>query len=161
MTIHLVAAMTHDRVIGNNGQLAWRLPKDLQHFKRVTLNKTIVMGRKTFVSIGKALPARRNIVLTHDTQWHAPEVETMHSIADVLALSTTDIDIMIIGGETLYQQFLPYTSSIYLTIVDGQIPGDTHFPMLNPSDWRVSAEGGFPVDVDHPYAAAFFHYTRL
>lgn len=160
MTIHLIAAMTKNRVIGANGQLAWHLPKDLQHFKKITWDKPIVMGRKTYDSIGKALPGRKNIVLTRDADWHAPGIETAHSIQAVLSICNDDADIMIIGGGEIYQQFLPLADSIYLTVIDADIPGDTSFPELNPDIWRVTRNQAVAADADHPYDFAFLHYTK-
>lgn len=160
MTIHLIAAMSKNRVIGDKGQLIWHLPKDLQHFKQVTWNKPIVMGRKTYDSIGRALPGRRNIVLTRDTKWCAPGIETAHSVEGVLDLCLHEADVMIIGGGEIYQQFLPLTKSIYLTIIDADIPGDTIFPELDPSAWDVSEQKKILADTEHPHAFAFVHYSR-
>lgn len=160
MAIHLIAAMTKNRIIGNEGQLAWHLPKDLQHFKRLTLNKPIIMGRKTYTSIGKALPGRRNIVLTRDQHWHAPAIETAHSIDTVQAMCADDHDIMVIGGGEIYRLFLPYADSIYLTIIHANIPGDTLFPPLQEQEWIISELEQIAPDAYHAYPFAFYHYQR-
>jgi len=123
-----VVAMTADRVIGRNGTLPWHLPEDLQFFKRTTSGHPIVMGRKTFESIGKPLPKRRNIVLTRDPSWQAPGVEVIHSPAELLALPDLGDTIFLIGGAEIYAAFLDRTDELLISHVRAPHDGDTRFP---------------------------------
>ena len=128
--MHLVAivAMTSDRVIGRNGTLPWHLPDDLAFFKRTTSGHPIVMGRKTFESIGRPLPKRRNIVLTRDPNWSAPGTEVIHSPEELSKLPDIGCTVYIIGGAEIYQAFLPLTDEILVTHVREDHEGDTRLP---------------------------------
>jgi dihydrofolate reductase len=128
--MHLVAivAMTTDRVIGRNGTLPWHLPEDLAFFKRTTSGHPIVMGRKTFESIGRPLPNRRNIVLTRDTKWSAPGTEVIHNPQELAKLPDIDGTVYIIGGAEIYQAFLPLTDEVLVTHVLESHAGDTYLP---------------------------------
>ncbi|PAW68510.1 MAG: dihydrofolate reductase [Verrucomicrobiia bacterium Tous-C5FEB] len=128
--MHLVAivAMTTDRVIGRNGTLPWHLPEDLAFFKRTTSGHPIVMGRKTFESIGRPLPKRRNIVLTRDPNWSAPGTEVIHSPEDLTKLLDINGTVYLIGGAEIYQAFLPHTDEILVTHVLEPHAGDTYLP---------------------------------
>lgn len=130
MSIHLTAvvAMTPDRVIGKNGGLPWHLPEDLAFFKRTTSGHPIVMGRKTYESIGRPLPKRRNIVLTRDRNWSAPGVEVIHSPEDLAALPDLDGTIFIIGGSEIYAAFLPTLDDLLVSHVFESHEGDTRLP---------------------------------
>jgi dihydrofolate reductase len=123
-----VVAMTADRIIGRNGTLPWHLPEDLAFFKRTTSGHPIVMGRKTFESIGKPLPKRRNIVLTRDPAWHAPGVEVIHSPAELFALPELGETIFLIGGAEIYAAFLDRTDELLVSHVFDPYEGDTRFP---------------------------------
>ena len=120
--------MTPGRVIGRNGTLPWHLPEDLAFFKRMTLGHTVVMGRKTFESIGRALPKRRNIVLTRDGCWSAPGVEVIHSPEELQAITAADERVFIIGGSEIYAAFLPETDDLLVSHVFAAHEGDTRFP---------------------------------
>jgi dihydrofolate reductase len=128
--MHLVAivAMTTDRVIGRNGTLPWHLPEDLAFFKRTTSGHPIVMGRKTFESIGRPLPKRRNIVLTRDPNWSAPGTEVIHSPEELTKLPDISGKVYIIGGAEIYQAFLPHTDEVLVTHVLEPHAGDTYLP---------------------------------
>jgi dihydrofolate reductase len=128
--MHLVAivAMTTDRVIGRNGALPWHLPEDLAFFKRTTSGHPIVMGRKTFESIGRPLPKRRNIVLTRDTNWSAPGTEVIHRPEELTKLPDISGKVYLIGGAEIYQAFLPHTDEILVTHVLESHAGDTYLP---------------------------------
>jgi dihydrofolate reductase len=123
-----IVAMTPDRVIGRNGTLPWHLPEDLAFFKRTTTGHAIVMGRKTYESIGRPLPKRRNIVLTRDPSWSAPGVETIHHPEEIDTLSDLDGIVYIIGGAEIYAAFLPRTDELLVSHVFARHPGDTFFP---------------------------------
>lgn len=130
MPLHLTAivAMTPERVIGRGGTLPWHLPEDLAFFKRTTSGHPIVMGRKTFESIGKPLPKRRNIVLTRDKSWSAPGVEVIHDPADLADLPGLDGTVFIIGGSEIYSAFLPMLGDLLISHVSESHAGDTVFP---------------------------------
>ena len=128
MIISMIAAMASDRVIGDDNQMPWHLPADLQHFKRVTMNKPVVMGRKTFESIGRPLPGRRNIVITRNTSYQAEGIEVVSSPEEALNILKGTEEVMIIGGGNIYNQFLPLAERLYLTFIDLAVPGDTQFP---------------------------------
>ena len=128
--MHLVAivAMTTDRVIGRNGTLPWHLPEDLAFFKRTTSGHPIVMGRKTFESIGRPLPKRRNIVLTRDPNWSAPGTEVIHSPEELAKLPDISGTVYLIGGAEIYQAFFPHTDEVLVTHVLEPHAGDTYLP---------------------------------
>ncbi|RXF03381.1 type 3 dihydrofolate reductase [Pseudoalteromonas phenolica O-BC30] len=124
----MIAAMANDRIIGDDNQMPWHLPADLQHFKRVTMDKPVVMGRKTFESIGRPLPGRRNIVITRNTSYQAEGIEVVSSPEAALALLEGTSEVMIIGGGNIYGQFLTLAERLYLTFIDLDVEGDTQFP---------------------------------
>jgi dihydrofolate reductase len=128
MQLVAIVAMTTDRVIGRNGTLPWHLPEDLAFFKRTTSGHPIVMGRKTFESIGRPLPNRRNIVLTRDTKWSAPGTEVIHNPQELAKLADIDGTVYIIGGAEIYQAFLPLTDEVLVTHVLESHAGDTYLP---------------------------------
>jgi len=120
--------MTDERIIGRNGELPWHLPADLKFFKKTTLDHPIVMGRKTYESIGKPLPKRRNIVLTRDSNWTAEDVEVIHSVDELTKLPDLEGDVFIIGGAEIYKLFLPHLKELIVTHVRNNYEGDTYFP---------------------------------
>jgi len=144
----LVAAMAARRVIGIDNRLPWHLPEDLRHFKAVTLGKPVVMGRKTYESIGRPLPGRRNIVVTRQLDWQAAGVECAHSIEQALALAGAVDEVCLIGGAELYAVALSLADCLKLTEIDLEIAGDAYFPEFLSMGWRemsreshASAEG--------------------
>jgi dihydrofolate reductase len=149
-TIEIVVARADNNVIGADGTLPWRLPKDMRHFKAVTSGAPMIMGRKTFESLPGVLPGRRHIVLTHDRAWQRDGADVAYSVEEALALVEGD-RVSIIGGAEVYRLFLPVTDKIHLTEVHLAPEGDTVFPELDPTIWhhpdlpeRWPAEGGFP-----------------
>lgn len=137
--IALVVAHAHDYVIGKNNTMPWHLPNDLQHFKRVTLGHPIVMGRKTFESIGRALPGRLNIVISRNASYEVPEgvvlVDSLEAgIARAQRVSDT---VMIIGGAQIYKEALPLANRLYVTKIDASFEGDAHFPTYDEADYDV------------------------
>lgn len=159
MIISLVAAMAHHRVIGYQGKMPWHLPADLKHFKKITLNKPIVMGRKTFESIGRALPHRRNIVITRDKAFMAPGIEVVHDLPAALALVSGSPEVMIIGGGELYQQAIKIADHLYLTLIDAEFPGDTFFPAYE-EDWHEIASESHAPDAENPYKYKFINLEK-
>ena len=145
MQISLVVAMDRQRAIGVGGALPWHLPADLRHFREITMGKPIIMGRRTYESIGRALPGRRNIVVTRNRGWPVPSgCEVVYSLDDALALTASAAEVMIIGGAALYRCALPRTQRIYLTEVQAEVGGDVHFPPLAPGDWMWRRQGHRP-----------------
>jgi dihydrofolate reductase len=134
--ITLVAAMAANRVIGIDNRLPWHLPEDLKHFKTVTLGKPVIMGRKTYDSIGRPLPGRRNVVVTRQRDWSAPGVEVAHSLEAALALVQEADTACIIGGADLYRQALPLAHRLELTEIAESYPGDAHFPDFGSDGWQ-------------------------
>jgi dihydrofolate reductase len=137
MTVSLIAAVAADNVIGNAGRLPWRLPDDLARFKRLTMGHAVVMGRRTFESMGKPLAGRRNIVLTRDAGLSLPGCEMARNREAVLAAASGDEDLFVIGGASIYGIFLPVAGRMYLTHVEGSFPGDTFFPEPGWDHWRI------------------------
>ena len=158
--VSLVVAMARNGVIGRDNALPWRLPEDLRRFKAATMGKPILMGRRTFDSIGHPLPGRLNLVLTRDHTWSAPGVLVVHSLEQALAQSAGAEELMVIGGADVYRLALPYTQRIYLTRVDAQVPGDTYFPTLEPGHWVEVAAERYPQDERHSYPLTFVTLER-
>ena len=157
MKLSLIVAVSRNGVIGLNNQLPWYLPEDLKYFKSVTMGKPIVMGRKTYDSIGRSLPGRTNIVITRDASWSAPGVEVAQTLEAALELGATACDaagaeeIMVIGGEQIYRMTLDAADRLYLTQVDADVEGDAFFPKIDPEAWN-QASVQVPEKTDtHPY----------
>ena len=160
MAITLVVAHTENRVIGRDGGMPWHLPADLAHFKRVTMGKPMIMGRRTFDAIGKALPGRRSIVVTRDRSWSAPGVEVAHSIDDALDLCKHDGEIMVVGGGELFRDLLPRATRIHQTIIHTTLDGDTHFPELDRGVWHETSRETRPQDERNAYGLSFIELER-
>jgi len=147
--IHLIVARARNGVIGSHGALPWHLPEDLAQFKRTTMGHTVIMGRKTWDSIGRPLPGRRNIVITRNPRWLAPGAETATSLEQALEKCAAppgeaECDVFIIGGAQLYAQALQqHVDSILLTEIDADFEGDAHFPPLDPARWRERSRQHF------------------
>jgi len=142
-----VVAATENQVIGRDNGMPWHLPADLQHFKAVTLGKPVLMGRRTFAAIGRPLPGRRNLVLSRDLGFAAAGVETFSTLEQALAAAGDVDELMIIGGQTVYELALPHVQRVHLTRLHMQVEGDAHFPDLPPEQWReVSRSARRPAD---------------
>ena len=160
MTISLIAAMTPERVIGVNNTLPWRMPADLAYFKRVTLGKPVIMGRKTFESIGKPLPGRRNIVLSRQADFAATGCDVVSSLEQALKLVADQDEVFVIGGAMLYQAALPGADYLYITWIDAKINGDAFFPEFNPSLWQEISNDAHEADEQTPFAYRFVVLSR-
>ena len=159
--ISLIVAVADNGVIGSQGQLPWRLPADLQHFKKLTLGHPVIMGRRTFDSIGRPLPQRTNIVVTRQTNWTAPGTETAASVAAAVARATElDTQVCIIGGGEIYREALPMANEVYLTEVHTMVEGDAFFPTLSPNEWREEARERHEADERHAFAFSFVTLRR-
>lgn len=159
--VSLIVAMDYARTIGVDGDMPWHLPADLKWFKRTTLGKPIIMGRKTHESIGRALPGRPNIVLTRNPEFSAEGCTVVGSLADALAATADADEAMIIGGATLYAAALPSADRLYLTVVHATFEGDTHFPPLDPTAWRVVEVEHREADDKNPYATSYYTLDRV
>lgn len=158
-TISLVVAVSENGVIGTDGALPWHLPVDLRHFKALTMGKPILMGRKTFESIGKPLPGRLNIVVTRSREWTADGVIVVHDIAAGIKAAARHEDLMIIGGGEIYARTISLASRVYLTRVHLEVEGDTLFPDLDPKDW-VCIEKLAHESVPGEVGCTFLTYAR-
>jgi len=160
VAVSLIAAVAQNLVIGNAGKLPWRLPDDLARFKEITLGHSVIMGRKTFESLGRPLTGRRNIVLTKDASLSFPGCEMARSVEDVMTLASRE-EIFVIGGASMYALFLPVAHRMYLTHVEGTFPGDVFFPEVHWEQWRVvkkeAARSGWPGSPVH----TFVDYERI
>jgi dihydrofolate reductase len=140
LRLSLLVAMAKNRVIGRNNRLPWHLPADLKHFKFLTMGQTIVMGRKTFESIGKPLPGRANIIITHQTDYEVLGATVVNSLENALMIceetSTDNSENFIIGGEKLYRQTLKLCQRIYITEIQRDFEGDVYFPEFDLTDWK-------------------------
>src|SRR5450631_604012 len=138
MTITVLAAVGANLVIGRAGDMPWHLPQDLAHFKATTMGHTMVMGRKTYDSIGRALPGRRTVVITRQQGWHAPGVEVAHSLAEALALAGPT-EVFVVGGSEVYRQAMPFADRMMLTEIEQSPEGDIFFPTFEPDNWHEIA----------------------
>jgi dihydrofolate reductase len=161
--ISAIVAMAENRVIGKNNQLPWRLPADLKHFKAITTGHLILMGRKTYESIGRPLPNRLNVIITRDNTLQAPGCVVVTSFEEALqqAASAKQHEIFIIGGASVYQQLLPYVQRLYLTIIHDVIDGDTYFPLLNQEDWQEIERKPHTREAENPYDYSFLIWDRI
>jgi dihydrofolate reductase len=160
MRISLIVAMAENRVIGRHNQLPWRIPEDLKHFKALTMGKPIIMGRKTYESIGRPLPGRDNIVITGDTSYRAEGCQVVHSLEEALRSAGGAEEAMIIGGATLYRQTLRDADRLYLTLVKAQPEGDTWFPKIEPQEWRETRRETHKADESNEYDFDFVVLDR-
>jgi dihydrofolate reductase len=159
--ISLIAAMAKDRVIGKDNDMPWYLPADLQHFKKVTLGKPVVMGRRTFESIGRPLPGRKNIVITRNEQWSHDGVDVVSSPAMAMSLVADVEEVMIIGGGKIYEQFLPKADSLYLTFIDLNVDGDTRFPdWTKVGNWQQVEQESHKPDEKNTFAYEFIKLDK-
>jgi dihydrofolate reductase len=144
--------MARNRVIGRDNQLPWKLPAELAHFKRVTMGHPLVMGRRTHESIGKPLPGRRNIVVTHNRAYEAPGCTVVDSLASAWKAAGEAGEVCVIGGSSLFEETLPIADRIHLTEVEAEVEGDTYFPEFDRSEWREREIERHPADARHAYA---------
>lgn len=161
MSISIIAAIDQNQLIGKQGKIPWDLPADLKYFKKTTMGAAVIMGRKTFESIGFPLPGRRNIILTRNKDYEAEGCELVHSKEEVLAeFSGTDEEAFIIGGAEIYKQFLPYSDKLYLTIIEHEFTGDTYFPEIDWQKWKKISEKKGTTDSNNSYPYAYHVYQR-
>ena len=135
MTISIIVAMTNNRVIGKDNQMPWHLSDDLKNFKKLTLGKTVIMGRLTYDSIGKPLPNRKNIVLSRSLK--DKKVDVLSNVAEALEVTSAEEEVFIIGGQDIYSQTIKKATKLYITMIDSEIKGDKFFPNIDLSAWQI------------------------
>lgn len=159
--LSIIVAVADNGVIGSGNQLPWRLPDDLKRFKALSLGKPIVMGRKTFESIGRPLPGRANVVISRQPGLQIPGCQVVTSIDDALVAAQPAPEIVIVGGADIYRQILPRVQTIHLTRVHANVQGDVSFPELQSSEWREVAKEYHPADERHAHAFTFSTLERI
>jgi dihydrofolate reductase len=161
--ISLVVAAATNNAIGKDGTMPWHLPNDLKHFKNVTWGMPIIMGRKTFDSLGKALPGRKNIVITRQKDWKAENAVAVKSIEDALFVAgeTDAKEAMIIGGGEIYKLVFPKAARIYLTRVEAEPEADTFFPVINGDEWHLMSQKNFEADEKNAFNYSFQIWERI
>jgi len=159
MRLSLIVAMAENRVIGIDNGLPWTLPADLQHFKRITMGKPIVMGRKTYESLGRPLPGRDNIVVSSNREFQAPGCRVVTSLDEALALAAGADEVMVIGGAMLFELALPRAERLYATLVHAEPQGDTWFPAFG-SEWREVSRDVHAADERNEWPYTFLVYER-
>jgi dihydrofolate reductase len=160
-TISFVVAYDRTRAIGKDNRLPWRLPDDMKRVRDVTMGKPLIMGRRTWDSIGRALPGRTSIVLTHDEGFRCDGCVVARSADEAVALAGDVPEIIVFGGAHVFRTFLPRADQIYLTEVDADVGGDTHFPPLDPAEWDMVSREDHPADDRHPYDFSFIVLVRV
>jgi len=160
MTVSIIVAIGENHAIGKNNQLLWHMPNDLKHFKDITSGRTIIMGRKTFDSVGKPLPRRRNIVVTRQ-DITIPGCEVVKSIEDGLALCKGEDEVFIGGGAEIYKLAMHLTNRIYLTIIHKSFDADTFFPEIDKTEWKEVKREDFEPDEKNPLPYSFITLQRL
>lgn len=158
--IILIVAAAENNAIGKDNQMPWHLPNDFKYFKQQTLNHSVVMGRKTFESIGKPLPERRNIVITRNHDWKTEDVDVANSLEEVLTYCRDEREVFIIGGAEIYKQALPLASKVLLTRVHTSINGDAYFPSLDSNEWKLVSSEQHESDERHAFDYTFEMYER-
>ena len=162
MKISMIAAMAQNRVIGKDNKMPWHLSADLKFFKRVTLGKPVIMGRKTFQSIGKPLSGRKNIVISRDSNFTAPGIEVVHDTESALRCALDVDEVMIIGGANIYQQFMSVVDELYLTHIDIDVQGDAYFPdYTQVGQWEVIWQQTHKKADGEPYDYQFVHMAKV
>lgn len=160
MGVSIIVAAAENDVIGRDNRLIWRLSNDMRHFKELTMGHTLIMGRKTFESIGKALPGRRNIVVSRNRDYRAEGCLVVHSPEDAVKAAGNDDAVFVIGGAELYRQFWAMADTLYLTRVHARMEGDARIPAVDQTEWeKVSAVSYLP-DEKNEYAHSIITYKR-
>jgi dihydrofolate reductase len=158
--VSLIVAMAQNGVIGRANALPWRLPEDLKRFRAFTLDKPILMGRKTFESLGRPLPGRANLVLTRDRAWFSHGVIVVHSVEEALVQAASSDELVAIGGAQIYRLVLPFARRLYLTHVHADVAGDTYFPDFDATQWADLECSTHPADDQHAYPITFVTLER-
>ncbi len=158
--LSIIVAVAENGVIGNRNALIWHISEDLKNFKRLTSGHPVIMGRKTFESLGRPLPKRTNVVITRQTDLKIEGCTMAHSLEEALALFPEEEEVFVIGGAQIYAEALPLADRFYLTRVEHPYEGDTRFPEWNTDEWRLLHSEAFPSGEKYPYPFAFEEYER-
>jgi dihydrofolate reductase len=163
MIISLVVAAANNNAIGKNGVMPWHLPNDLKHFKNVTWGMPVIMGRKTFDSLGKPLAGRKNIVITRQAHWEAPGTVAVTSMDDALFLvrETDAKEAMVIGGGEIFNMVFDKANRIYMTRVEAEPEGDTFFPSIDPKQWKLVSQKNYEADEKNAFNHSFQTWERV
>jgi dihydrofolate reductase len=161
MRIAAITAMSENRVIGKNNQLPWHLPADLRYFKKLTMGRPILLGRRTYESIGRPLPGRCNVVISRDPTFQAPGCVVAKSIETALSAVSYSDEVYVIGGAQLYAEMLPRTQRLYITLVHQKMEGDTFFPEVDKYQWRQTSREDHPADEENIYPYSFIVLDRV
>lgn len=152
--VALIAAISENGVIGDSGAMPWHIPADLKHFREITWGKPIIMGSRTFESIGKPLPGRTNIILTRQ-RLSIPNVQVVHSFREALVLASDSSEMIVIGGATVYEQALPIADRLYITRIHATFEGDRYFPKIDWNRWREVEHRDYPADEKNSFDLSF------
>ena len=158
--LSIIVAVAENGVIGNQNSLIWHISEDLRNFKRTTQGHPVIMGRKTFESLGRPLPNRTNVVITRQADFVAEGCTIVHALEDAIALFGEDEEVFVIGGAQIYREALPLADRFYLTRVMHAYEGDTRFPEWDPAAWRLISSEAFPSGEKYPHPFAFEVYER-
>jgi len=158
MRLSIIVAMDDNQLIGKNNALPWHLPADLGYFKKVTTGKTVLMGRKTYESIGRPLPNRRNVIVSRNTNFKADGCEVVSSIDAALKLAKDDSEVMVMGGASFYEQMLPSVDRLYITQIEGEYQGDAHFPKFDRGKFSEVSRESHTADEKNQHT---YHFTIL
>lgn len=161
--ISLLVAMDKNHVIGFENDMPWHIPKDLKFFKEKTTGHSMIMGRKTFDSIGRVLPNRRNIVLTRKQKDFPEGIEVINDVQTILELNEANPkeEFFVVGGGDIFKQVLPYAHRMYITVIDESFEGDTYFPEFSKAEWKVTSTEKGIKDTKNPYDYNFLQYDRI
>ena len=161
MTLAIIVATDEQGLIGKENDLPWKLSADLQYFRRVTMGKPLIMGRNTHESIGRALPGRKNIIVTKNNDYHVDGCVVVHSVEAALKEADQDLEVMVMGGASLYQQLLPQADKLYLTHVHASLEGDTWFPDWHKDEWHELSREDHLADDKNDYDYSFVVFERV
>ena len=160
MIVSIIVAIAQNNGIGKDNQLLWRLPADLKHFKDITTGHPVIMGRKTFESVGRPLPNRRNIVITRNTALEIPGAEVVNDLEQAIALCAENDEVFIVGGAEIYKMAMGLTDKIYLTVVKGTFDADTFFPVIDAATWKETEVVNHEADEKNPFGYTFSTLVR-
>ncbi len=160
MILSIIVAVANNNVIGKDNRLIWHIPADLKYFKSLTMGAPIIMGRKTYQSIGKPLPGRKSIIITRDMNYSADGCVVVHSLESAIAAAKEYNEAFIIGGEQIYRQAIGYADKIYLTRVYESFEGDSFFPEIDSTIWQLTEQKDNEIDEKNKFKYSFLTYTR-
>ncbi len=160
MIVDMIVACASNRVIGADNRLLWRIPEDFAHFKRVTMGHAVIMGRKTWESIGRPLPGRKNVVITRQTGYQAEGADVVSSLDAALDMLKDQERVFVIGGGEIYRQAMPKADHIWVTVLGQNFEGDTTFPEIDPLLWKETVVSVLPPTQERPFEVSFREYHR-